>query len=107
MRARAARAPKPKSCATPCGTPSATPSAIALRSWRARPARVAPGDLKILDNFFGNVRGETTTEIQRTHWPPRARVPERVTPIARGSPSARTFASDNAGEKHLLLESFI
>jgi len=39
--------------------------------------------------------------------PPRTRVPERVTSSARGSPSARTSASDNVGEKHLLLESFI
>jgi len=41
MRARAARAPKPKSCAMSCGTPSATPSATAPRPWRARPSRVA------------------------------------------------------------------
>jgi len=41
MRARAARAPKPKSCATSCGTPSAVPSATAPRPWRARPSRVA------------------------------------------------------------------
>ena len=34
MRARAARAPKPMSCATSCGTPSATPSATAPRPWR-------------------------------------------------------------------------
>ena len=39
--------------------------------------------------------------------PPRTRVPERVTSIGRGNPSARTSASDNDGEKHLLLESFI
>ena len=41
MRARAARAPKAKSCATSCGTPSAAPSATAPRPWRARPSRVA------------------------------------------------------------------
>ena len=40
-RARAARAPKPKSCATSSGTPSAAPSATAPRPWRARPSRVA------------------------------------------------------------------